>query len=215
MVSVTEVIEQFPERELIDWKLRVGLKKATQISEEALRIGTEIDSLVQQQIRRKTYVVPRDHLIEQTWANWMTFLQQHPTNFLTSITGLQTELVQGELIGHPDFQRRLPDGRRGIDDLKCATQIRPSHFAQLGGYAWLEQQVFGRPPPEWLGIIRLNKDRPGYDYLQLTAPEDIQTAMETFLHYKALYDFRATVDKWRIDAQEAEALRDVLELPQS
>ena len=112
------------------------------------------------------------------------------------------EVIYQDVLGHPDFVRQLPNGSWGIDDLKCATQIRPSHFAQLGGYAWLMQQSTDRPRPSWLGIIRLNKECSGYEYLRLTTRGDIELAISAFLHYRAMYQLRNVVKGWVLDHRE-------------
>ena len=205
-ISVTQLIDLFPEKELVEWQLR-DPKKAKQISEEAMRVGKAVDELVQRQYRmeRIELPMPQDVSVETCWNNWQAFLTDHH-NFLLTTYSIQQELTAGEYVGHPDFRRRLPEERRGIDDLKCATQIRPSHFIQLGGYAWLEMKGLGLPTPNWLGIIRLNKDRPGYEYLQLTRLSDIQTAIDAFLCYKRLYEMRETVKGWVVAQKEAEAL---------
>lgn len=205
-ISVTQLIELYPEKELVEWQMR-DPKKAKQVSEEALRIGKAVDELVQRQYRQQPIDVPaNDPPVIQAWENWQVFLSEYPT-FLSYTSGIQEELTFDSYVGHPDFRRKLANQQqRGIDDLKCASQIRPSHFVQLGGYAWLEMAGLGLPMPDWLGIIRLNKDRPGYEYLQLNKPEQIQTAIDAWLHYKSLYELRDTVRGWVRDYREAEAL---------
>ena len=206
-ISVTQLIDLFPEKELVNWMLR-DPKKAKQVSEEALRVGKAVDTLAQRQYRQETVEVPlNDPPVNEAWGNWQLFLSEHPT-FFPSISNIQKELIAGNYIGHPDFLRRLSSYQMGIDDLKCASQIRPNHFVQLGGYAWLLTK-HALPMPTWLGIIRVGKERPNdYDYLQLTEPADIQTAIEAFLHYKGIYELRETVKRWVIQQKEAKALED-------
>lgn len=205
MVSVTEILDYYVERPLVDWMLR-DPKKAKQVSEEALRIGSTVDKLIQEDFRQR---IPQlglgeDPTIQRCLEGWNMFIIAHP-EFYDSVTDVQTELVHEDLIGHPDFLRHLPTntGQWGIDDLKCATQLRPSHFVQLGGYAWLIQQSQpARPRPSWLGIVRLDKERPTYDYLQLTKPADIDLAIAAFCHYRAMYQMRETVKHWVTTAKE-------------
>src|SRR3990167_6914698 len=138
MASVTEILDYYLERPLVEWMLR-DPKKAAQISKEALRVGTAVDQIIQDHSRGVTWSTPTDTAIGMCLENWSLFLHTH-RDFYKSIQGLQMEVIYQDVLGHPDFVRQLPNGSWGIDDLKCATQIRPSHFAQLGGYAWLMQQ---------------------------------------------------------------------------
>lgn len=51
MISVTEVLDYAIEPELLRWMVRVGPKKAKQISEDAIAIGRVVDQYIQTRIR--------------------------------------------------------------------------------------------------------------------------------------------------------------------
>lgn len=190
MVSVTQVLAQFPELELVQWQLR-DPKKAKQVSEEAKRIGSVTDQLIQEDCRGKVVIPPGNTTPEMAcWQGWLKFKIDHP-DFLPSITGIQQELVVGDYVGHPDFRLlHMPANRHGICDLKCASQIRPSHWTQVAAYSWLwnpESNV------DFLAILRLDKTTGSYEYVELTSPDEIDYEVQIWLNYKALYEHRQRV----------------------
>lgn len=194
MISVTQILETFPEKELVEWKLRVGPVKAKQVSEEAKHIGSATDLKVQADCKG----LPQDTFetlssvekvaVESCWQGWQKFKADHP-DFLPSLTGIQQELVQGEYIGHPDFLLKR-EGWFGVVDLKCASQIRPSHWTQVAAYSWLKDSEHNALS---LAILRLDKTTGGYEYVELTDPDQINYEVQVWLNYKVLYEHRQRV----------------------
>ena len=77
MLSVTQVLDAFPEADLIAWKLRVGPKQAQAISQEALRVGTVVDQLIQHQFRQQTIDLPvHDLPVLNAWGAWQCWNEQ-------------------------------------------------------------------------------------------------------------------------------------------
>ena len=170
MPSVTEILSTFPERELVEWQLRVGPKKAKEVSEEALRIGKAVDLMIQEDYRTR---IPQlglsiDPSIQNCLRGWNEFIVDYP-DFYDEVINLQQELIRDGIVGHPDF-RLLRQRKRGIVDLKCATQIRPGYWTQTGGYSWLEND---EDNVDFLGILRLDKVTGSYEYVELTDPDEI------------------------------------------
>lgn len=193
MVSITQVLDQFPEKELVEWQLR-DPKKAKQVSEEAKHIGSATDLHVQADCKG----LPRDSIVTLTpietlavatcLTAWDKFKADHP-DFISSLTGIQTELIYGEYLGHPDFLLHKA-AKRGIVDLKCATQIRPSHWTQVAAYSWLQHQ---EENADFLAILRLDKVTGNYEYVEIVEPNEIDYEVQIWLNYKQLYEHRQRV----------------------
>ena len=207
MISVTQILDQFPEAELISWKLRVGKAKAEAVSKESLEIGSLVDKAIQKEIKsgkREVELAGSTQVITQAaqtcLQGWQVFKQQHP-EFIPTVIRIQYELSYEDLIGHPDFERE--DRGWGIDDLKCASQIRPSHWTQVAGYAWLKQMQFKLGLPAWHGLLRLDKISGQPEYVQLTDPNEIKYEIEVWNHYRALYGHRERVaERTRIQKEQ-------------
>ena len=94
MVSVTQVLDQFPEKELVEWQLR-DPKKAKQVSEEAKQVGSAVDQQIQLELSGRLVPTQNPSLTPQEAAmalrcmeGWDTFKAEHP-DILPSITGIQ------------------------------------------------------------------------------------------------------------------------------
>ena len=213
MISVTQIIDTFPEKELTEWKIRVGKAKSEAVSQEALAIGSLVDKAIQKEIKSgkrelelKGSTEAITQAVQTCLQGWQIFKQQHP-EFVPTITRIQYELTYEDLMGHPDFERE--EKGWGFDDLKCASQIRPSHWTQVAGYAWLKQMQFKLGPPAWLGILRLDKVSGQPEYVQLTEPKEIQYEIEVWNHYRALYGHRERVAERNRILKEEEAMNHV------
>jgi hypothetical protein len=206
MLSVTQVLDAFPEADLISWKLRVGPKKADEISQEALRAGSLVDGLIQRQFRQQTFEPPVNDLpVLNAWGAWQLWNEQHPT-FFASITTIQEELTDGELVGHPDLTCAR-DGGWGTVSIKCASRIRPVYWTQEAAYAVLrgiQYPTLGFP--RFLGILRLDKQTGQPEYQELTNPKEIRYEMEGWRHYLWLYQHWEIVKSRTISQQEEEVL---------
>ena len=207
MVSVTEILETFPEKELVNWKLRMGKGKVQVISEEALRIGKVVDMQVREDITGIPFAVPHlfsllsftiveQQAIISCWKGWQQFKQDYPAWFIPPPL-CQRELSREGIIGHPDFFHPGKQYAFEITDLKCANQIRPIYWTQEAGYAWLHDPII---LPSSLAILRLDKTLDGsttggkgYEYVKLTDPEQIDYEIQIWLNYKQLYEHRIKV----------------------
>lgn len=188
MPSVTEILETFPEAELVAWKLRVGAKKVKEVSEEALRIGTVVDKIVQAECRMEQVELPPEASVENCFRAWRNFLKESPS-FPTTIVWMQQELSRFGITGHPDFYLKRGSAF-GICDLKCASQIRPLHWTQVAAYSWLQHHETNA---DFLAILRLDKQTGNYEYVELTEPDEIDYEVQVWLNYKTLYEHRQQV----------------------
>ena len=206
MLHVTHVLDTFPEADLIAWKLRVGPKKANEVSQEALRVGTVVDQLIQRQFRQQTLELPISDLpVLNAWAAWRLWNEQRPA-FFASITAIQEELTDGEVVGHPDLTCAR-EGGWGTVSIKCANRIRATYWTQEAAYALLRGIQFPTLGfPRFLGILRLDKQTGQPEYQELTAEKEIRYEMEVWRHYLAFYQHRERVKARTISQQEEEVL---------
>ena len=152
MIRVTQVLDYLTEPELMAWYLRTGKAACKKISDEALRIGTLVDKMIQEDIKGEGYLCPaEDAPVENCMAAWEKFKAAHP-GYISLITGFQEELTDGEVVGHPDII--LPDQ---IDDVKTSRMIRPGYYTQVSKYAKMAKKSKG-------GIIRLDKETGNFEY---------------------------------------------------
>lgn len=186
MPSVTEILDYLTEPELVRWIENNSKAKRKSIRDEALRVGTAVDLLVQQDIKEGGYLVPEGDLpIENCMVGWELFKKEHP-EFVSSVIEMQIELKQGELVGHPDFVIE-----NGIIDLKCSSGIRPKYWTQVAKYydmRWTDKIIMENCGT--IGIIRLEKmekKEPKYEYILNNNREYINYEIEVFGAYYVAY----------------------------
>lgn len=197
MPSVTELLDTFPEKELVEWKLRVGTAKAKKVSEEALEIGSTVDQAVQDALKGIPATQPICGPAAICLGAWQEFLRDHSW-FTPSLLGMQEELQREDLVGHPDF-RLTRNGLNGIIDLKCASAIRPSYWTQVAAYGWLWVET----GVEFLGILRLDKVSGKPEYQEISTPDEIKYETDIWLDYVHLYRHRQRVaERSRIQREE-------------
>ena len=201
MPSVTQILDTFPETDLIEWKLRVGKVKAEQIGTEAKRIGRLVETRIQEQLKHLPLTtLQMDEAILSCLDGWEKFLHEYPW-FPGKIQQMQRELQREEIVGHPDFELPYPV------DLKCATAIRPTYWTQVAAYSWLQN---ADQLPERLGILRLDKVRHDYEYQELVTEEEIAYERQVWQDYRHLYQHRERVKQRAIQMKEQEAGIDVV-----
>lgn len=154
--------------------------KRKAIRDEAFRIGTAVDLLVQEDIRDGGYLVPEgDFPIETCCKAWELFKKDYP-DFVTGVKEMQSELVEGEIIGHPDFILE-----NGIVDLKCATSIRPNYWTQTAKYFRMK---FGRVNSGMIGVLKLDKVTGLYEYKTIDDIEYINYENDVFNAYHTAFN---------------------------
>ncbi len=186
MPSVTEVLDYLTEPELLNWFRNNSKAKCAKISEEAIRVGSLVDSLVQEDIKDGGYLAPEgDEPVVQCLKGWESFKKDHPW-FLSSVKYVQKELRYEDVVGHPDFILERLDGW-GIVDLKCATSIRPRYWTQCAEYGWLRTQSV-ITTTGFIGILRLDKITSLYEYKEITKYTDIFYEIKVFDAYLTAYN---------------------------
>lgn len=210
-VRVTEVLDYFAEPYLVKWKLKN--KDWETVGKEALRIGSLIDKMVQDDLNGLLTSYPSDPTIDNCVKAWVKFRAERPDVIekLVKFRGnMQRELVLGELVGHPDF---ILDDE--IIDLKTSKQVSKSHWMQTSQYANMENFHRMRTSTKrdpmgghliWeniqrISILRLDKLTGEYEYRTLEEP------FITFWQRK----FQCRYEAFKEDAEFAEMMRVKLE----
>ena len=188
MPRVTEVLDYLTEPELLRWMLRIGKKKREAISEAVLATGTEVDLLVQQDIKEGGYLLNCDGSgpAAMCMKAWELFKKEHNTLVAGIIKeDMQIELNKDEVIGHPDLPI-IESGRVGIIDIKCASSIRPRNWTQVAKY--LDMYTADPEVRRFIGILRLDKITGLYEYKEIIDEEYIQYELRIFDAYLTAYN---------------------------
>lgn len=205
MVSVTTVLDYYTEPELLAWYLREGKAKCEKIGAEAKRIGAAVDLMVRQDIQKLGYAIPLNDLpVANAMSAWELFKQQRP-ELVAAISGFQTELTDGEVVGHPDLFITQPH-RIGIIDVKTSKAIQPKYWTQTGKYLALWQQQASLTLPGFIGVLRLDKLTGQPEYVEISNPAILTYEAETFDHYLATYLHGQTIREVMRQLREREAL---------
>lgn len=174
---VSQVIDYFAEPYLVAWKLKN--KDHQKVSEEALRVGTIVDTAVQYMINNPNCtaggILADDRPVINALTAWQKFTVDRPDVLERLIKyrhNMQRELILGDLVGHPDF---ILDDE--VIDLKTSKRISKSHWMQTAQYAtmWDKMnldawQEANRCGIKRISILRLDKETGDYEYRTLGEP---------------------------------------------
>jgi len=201
---VTEVLDYLTEKELLRWMLRTSPAKREKIQDDALRVGKEVDFLVHEDIKKRSYLpASGDEELKNCIKGWELFKKDYPF-FVESVKEMQIELMVDEVIGHPDFVIGT-DLRWGIVDLKCALSIHPGHWTQAAKYFEMKDMMEHFNRPGFIGILRLDKKTGLYEYKEITDQDYIRYEVEVFDAYLVAYN-HAMKNREQIRAQLEEEL---------
>lgn len=205
MIRVTQVLEYFPEPELVAWQLRVGKVKAQQVGDEAKRIGSLVDKLIQVDINTGHLVIPAGELAVESCLNgWVKFKQERPEK-IASIRAIQTELTDQEVVGHPDIEADEAEAW-SIGDIKTSSMIRPKYWTQVAKYGQMKSLQGIVPVKPWyVWILRLDKTRHDYEYQELRG-DKVMYEIEMWNHYWAIFRHAQMVQDWQRMQKEEEML---------
>ena len=179
-IRVTQVLDYLTEPELLNWYLKNGKAACKKISEAALRVGTIVDRLIQDDIRDGGYLLPgEDEPVANCMNAWEKFKAAHP-QYLSLITGFQEELTDGEVVGHPDII--LADQ---IDDVKTSRAIQPRYWTQTSQYARMAKK-------SKVGVIRLDKETGQFEY-KVFGQDLIDYENKVFDAYLMAYKHNTTI----------------------
>lgn len=157
-LSVTEVLDHFIPKGLLDWFLKTGKKEAKRLSTVAMKIGSRVDELIQEDIANGSYKLsPKDPIeVKNCMEAWGQF--KHDYDPVISKVQLQVSSQEQKLVGHID----LIIGATVVD-VKCASSIKDNYWLQVAKYAdMLPVDVDG------VAILRLDKNLGTYQYTKRT-----------------------------------------------
>ena len=187
MIRVTTCLDYFTEPELLKWIENNSKAKRKAIQEEALRIGSIVDLLIQLDIKQndqpKPIILDNDKVkVENCMRAWETFKMDYPS-FVPGVMEMQTELNNGEIMGHPDFIHI-----NGITDLKCSSGIRPRYWTQVSEYFNLRfknSHVWGNG---FIAVLRLDKVSGLYEYRKIEDQSYIDYEISIFNAYHLAFN---------------------------
>ena len=136
-LSVTEVLDAFIPKGLLEWYMKVGKKEAKRLSTAALRIGSRVDELIQEDIVKESYKLSAKDPIEvkNCMEAWKQFKQDYSPRSLK--TQIEVNDALAKVTGHVDL---LTDNT--LIDVKCASSIKDNHWLQVAAYySMLDQDM--------------------------------------------------------------------------
>mgnify|MGYP001569419685 CR=1 FL=1 len=160
-LSVTEVLDAFIPKGLLSWYLKTGAKEAKRLSTVALKIGSRVDELIQDDITKGSYKLSAKDPIEVTncMEAWKQFKQDYNPR------SLRTQIVVNDglarVTGHVDL---ITDNT--LIDVKCASSIKHNHWLQVGAYYSMLDQVMYNGISE-VAILRLDKNLATYQFMTI------------------------------------------------
>lgn len=191
------MLDAYTEPEIIAWKFRVGKAKAAKVSEEALRFGTIIDQLIQEDIKKGFLVrqIGLEPSVDNAIAGWQKFKAEHP-EYVGGVEQIQAELVSGSLVGHPDIVHI-----KEISDIKSSRTltIRPKWVVQASKYAVMKER-------DRAAIILLSKETPTYMYVWWDGPVLEYFGKTVFGAYETILDSQEVTREMVRNYMEKESL---------
>lgn len=204
--SVTQILDYSIPPQLGAWYKNNSKDKCERIGNEAARIGTLVDDLIQQDINEGGYVPPeQDTQALNCLGGWELVKKEHPL-FVPSVKRMQVELEIDDLIGHFDYDCQEENGW-GITDLKCTSGIRFKNYVQCATYARMIMELEKRKFPSFIRIIRLMRDNPNnYEWSEIRDPKMIQYFMDLFGYYRGIFDSELFLKEYFLTKAEDELL---------
>ena len=160
-LSVTEVLDAFIPKGLLEWYMKVGKKEAKRLSTAALRIGSRVDELIQEDIVKESYKLSAKDPIEvkNCMEAWKQFKQDYSPRSLK--TQIEVNDALAKVTGHVDL---LTDNT--LIDVKCASSIKDNHWLQVAAYySMLDQDMYSSISD--VAILRLDKNLATYQFMTI------------------------------------------------
>jgi hypothetical protein len=202
MVTVTEVLDYSTPPQLAKWFKNNTATKIEKISSETASIGSLVDGLIQLDIRDGGYLAPEGNEgITNCLLGWERVKKDHP-EFVPSVKEMQAEIKAFGVVGHPDFICQEPNGW-GVTDLKCTSGIRSKNWVQEATYARILMAERGWPFPSFIRTIRLQRESPLPEWLEIRDPKMIQKLMVMFDGYlEVFYSDKVIAEFFRAQSED-------------
>lgn len=182
MYTVTQVLDYLTEPQLVAWIERTSKAKRKAITDEAKEIGNAVNRFIDLELVGTPQAHPTDKRILNCLIGWERFKKDYPS-FVPSIISTQEEVIEDNIIGHPDFTHLS-----GITDLKCAKSIWPKHWTQTAKYYRMKHgSRLG-----FIAILRLDKETGNYEYIKLEDSNYIDYEVNVFNAYLIAFEHAMT-----------------------
>ena len=154
-VSVTQVLDTFIPKGLLAWYLKTGAKEAKRLSTVAMKIGSRVDELIQEDVLKGSYILSSKDPIEV--KNCMEAWRQFKADYQPKISAVQVEVKDDEqkVVGHIDLILN-----NLTTDVKCASSIKENYWLQTGKYDDMYE-----PETDGTAILRLDKNLATYQFV--------------------------------------------------
>lgn len=165
-VSVSEVLDGYAEQGIIDWKIKVGKKEARRIGTIALKIGTRIHELIEQDWKEGKYKFKTADPVEV--KNCIKAWEQFKLDYKPEIKSMETEVKDDVrlVVGHQDALMQI--GQYWVVvDFKTSSQINSKHWLQINKYAGMGQIQ------DRVAVLRLDKNLGVYEYQERQFDESL------------------------------------------
>ena len=153
---VTTILDVFPHPKLIDWKINLGRKASGIISRKALKIGSRVDELCENDMLTGKYkLTSKDpEEVRNCMLGWEEWKKEWPD--FKDVQGTQETVFFDDwmVAGTLDFCTS-----RKLVDIKTSRQISRTY--------WIQTAVYNRAkklPERW--VLRLMKNIVGYEYVK-------------------------------------------------
>ena len=177
-VSVTQILDFFIPKQLLDWHLRTGSKEAKRLSTVAKKIGSRVDELIQDDIVKGSYKLSAKDPIEvkNCMEAWNQFKQDYQPNVISTQKEVKSE--PQKLVGHID----LIIGATVVD-VKCASSIKDNYWLQVAKYLdMLENDIND------VAILRLDKNLGTYQYVVKNNVRELVSVFDGLLEAYRFYN---------------------------
>ncbi len=187
MPSVTEVLDYSIPPQLANWFKNNSKAKCEEIGQTTAKIGTEVDALIQLDIKDGGYLAPEgNEAVTNCLAGWEALKIKHP-EFVPGVKNMQVEIKAFGVVGHPDFICLEKDGW-GVTDLKCTSGIRDKNWIQVATYARILMVSMGWAMPTFLRVIRLKRDATDFEWIEIRDQKMIAKLMVMFDGYLEVFN---------------------------
>lgn len=154
-IRVTEVLDYFPEPELVSWKINVGKRNAYLQSKKALKVGTRVHELIHQEFTKGVYKFKKDDCNEV--RNCLSAWDKFKEHYNPKIISMEEEIQDDIVVGHRDAVVMINDVKY-IIDFKTSSALRSKYWIQVAKYYGLSMDC------DDICLLRLDKNIAIYEF---------------------------------------------------
>ncbi len=195
--SVTTVLKMLglSTEGLVRWAHRIGEQGISldEARESSASVGTIAHAMIEAEIKGESLrldgvdptMLEKARQAFEMWRDWARRTGYKPIAAETSLVS-ETHRFGGT------FDCVAISGTSTIIDWKTSAGIYAEHLLQIAAYGVLWQETHPEQPIESYGLLRLDRDRPHFEYRLYS---DLDDATDAFLRLRQLYDIVKRVQK--------------------